>query len=367
MISYEDARKMAENQKYGATGNSDNIDESYIKSLQNNDVQSYMNKIVSNTKVNSNTSSGGGGGGGYKNNYTPLSTQQAYQQASDIVNPQMQQLKNNLILQLQKQRGNDVTSLAQRGQATGGQRQLAEANVSSEEALQGSNILLQGDVAKNQLAEQYMATSKAEADRQNDLQYRQYMDGMNIQRQNRVDDLSENQFNETIRQNNLGQENYLAEFEYQKAQDDIQNAMDEGQLSISQGQLALSEAKFTYEKATANSGNRSTSTTNNGMTDQQMKLEAIKRATDSSGNFDQDIYNQIYRLLGGNVPTSPTYLRPIQKTLLNSIYSLGGNETIPTSTNTSTSNPTENDIYNKYVNGQISQDEYYTQLDKYGY
>lgn len=328
-LTYDEARKIAE-EKYSATGSTSGIDEGYIKAIQNNDLQNYNQKIAAASPKPKKKSSGGNYQNNFQSNYTPMTTQDAYKKAANLIDPQIQQLKNNLILSLSKRRTNDVTDLATRGQAVGGQRQLADANINSEEALQASNIVLQGDIAKNQLAEQYMATANAEAQRQQALEYQQYMDRMNLDRQNRLDTLNEREFSERIRQNEIDQQNYLAELQYTKEQDAIQNALDQGRLSISQAELALSQARFNYEKSRASSGGSSSGSS--GMTDQAIRLEAIRRATDSDGVFDQNMYNQIYKLLSGNTINAPTLTTPIRSALTNSIFSLGRGLTPATTT-----------------------------------
>jgi len=352
-LTYDEARKIGED-RYSTSGSTSGIDEGYIKAIQNNDLQTYNQKLMNATPQRKESSSGG-----FNFNYTPMSQQDAYQKASNIINPQMQQLKNDLILKLSKQRTNNVTDLATRGQAVGGQRQLAEANISSEEALQGSNILLQGDTAKNQLAEQYIATANEEAQRQQALQYQQYMDSMNMDRQNRQDALSESQFNRqfdrTLSQDEIEQQNYEAEVTYKQSQDEIQNALDQGRLSISQAELALSQARFKRDSITSSGGGSSGSgSADKGMTDQEIKLEAIKRATSSDGTFDQNAFNKIYTLLKP-VPF-------IEPRLVN-----GRGTTTSTTTPTATTKPTENDIYNRYASGKITENQYYAELDKYGY
>lgn len=339
-MTYDEARKIAENRKYGVTGNSDNIDEGYIKAIQDDTMQKYSQKLIDSAPKPSNNNGGGNsGGGGFSFNYNPLSTKDAYKRAEGVISPQMQQLKNNLILSMSKQRTNDVTGLAARGQATGGQRQLAEANINSNEALQGSNIMLQGDTAKNQLAEQYIATANEEGQRQQAFQYQQYMDGLNVERQNRSDNLMESQFNQSVRQNETSQQNYLAEIEYSKAQDEIQNALNEDQMTISQAQLALSQAKFNFDKSTYNSGGGSVSSSEpTGMTDEELRVKASGLAEDENGVFDPVLFKSIYSLLkSGSASAPPTLLTPTRSILLkgmNNLLPFNRRISTPKSTNT---------------------------------
>ena len=311
-MTYDEARKIAENRKYGVTGNSDNIDEGYIKAIQDDTMQKYSQKLMDSAPKPSNNNGGGnsgGGGGGFSFNYNPLSTKDAYKRAEGVISPQMQQLKNNLMLSMSKQRTNDVTGLAARGQATGGQRQLAEANINSNEALQSSNIMLQGDTAKNQLAEQYIATANEEGQRQRAFQYQQYMDNINVARQNRQDDLSQAQVGESIRHNDLLQQNYEADVEYQKTQDAIQNALDQDQMSISQALQALSEAKLNFDKSTyrAPSSGGSSYSAPAGMTDEELRVKASGLAEDENGVFDPVLFKSIYSLLkSGSASAPPT-------------------------------------------------------------
>lgn len=332
-MTYEEARKIAEDRKYGVTGSIDNIDEGYIKAIQNSTLQDYTNKIASATRQSAPSYTPSYAP---SQRYTPLSQQDAYQRASNVINPQMQQLKNNLILKLSQQRQNNVSNLASRGQAVGGQRELAEANISSEEALQGSNIMLQGDISKNQLAEQYLADARAEQQRQEALDYQQYMDSINQQNANRQFGLQQDQFGWSKEQAIIDQQNIEAEREFREKEAVIQNAVNQGYLTIAQGDSELSNAKFEWEKKTYTPPSYGGgSSAPQGMTDQEIKLEAIKRATDSSGYFDQATYNRIYRLLSGGTPTSdtaPVLTTPIRSVLLNNMYNLGKPATTPVST-----------------------------------
>ena len=86
---------------------------------------------------------------------------EAYSQASARLSPQIQSIKNTLISKIAKTRETLPQQLSQRGQALGGQRALAEQDISSQEALQMANIGLQGETAKQELAQGIIGQAEA--------------------------------------------------------------------------------------------------------------------------------------------------------------------------------------------------------------
>lgn len=61
-------------------------------------------------------------------------------------------------------------------------------------------------------------------------------------------DLATRKFEESIRQFNIGQENWQRQFTYQQMQDKIQNALAAKRISLEQAQVALQQAKFKAEQ-----------------------------------------------------------------------------------------------------------------------
>jgi hypothetical protein len=74
------------------------------------------------------------------------------------------------------------------------------------------------------------------------LQERQF--NQNVSQQGADNAFRVSQFEESIRQNNISQSNWMQQFTYQQAQDKIQNMLNKGQLSVQQANTSLAKLRF---------------------------------------------------------------------------------------------------------------------------
>ena len=129
-------------------------------------------------------------GGGYKPpqfNYNALSQEEAQTQAGIFVKPQIKLAKNALLERIYGQFKDLPQQLATRGQMTGGQRDLAQQNLTTEQAFGMANIGLQGQQLEQEYAQglldtdaQKQSQARREYDIDVDRAYSSYMDELNL-------------------------------------------------------------------------------------------------------------------------------------------------------------------------------------------
>lgn len=234
--SYEEAEKYVRNNQMAPLFDDYKtraVDKGYVESMMKGDMTPIT--MVSKPKSSdSNTFSRRM----YSRKYPVLSSDEAYSRASKQIDPQIQQIKNNLILRLAQSRQMQLGNLAERGQAVGGARNLAEANLNSEEALQNANIGLQGEMDKRALAEQYIQQSREDARNAEALDYQRAIDKYNMDRQSRMDALEQERQTRSDYAENIGAyaSDYMAEINRIKGDNDPSNDWMVGYLNNARNQ-----------------------------------------------------------------------------------------------------------------------------------
>ena len=161
-------------------------------------------------------------GGGYKPpqfSYDALSRGEAETQAGIFVKPQIKLAKNALLERIYKQFKDLPQQLATRGQMTGGQRDLAQQNLTTEQAFGMANIGLQGQQLEQEYAQglldtdaQKQSQARREYDIDVDRAYSSYMDELNLGLQ-----AEQTQYNKT--QDELDRMTKAEQTEYNKQRD----------------------------------------------------------------------------------------------------------------------------------------------------
>lgn len=122
---------------------------------------------------------------------------------------------------------------------------------------------------------------------------------------------SDRGFEESVRQFNVGQQNWQKEFTFKEMQQKIENALAQKRISIDQAQLALQQARFVADQDANSLDNKIKQAqlevyNQGGMTDADMRSKAAQLATDNYGQFNYETYQQIYDALKGIVSSTTT-------------------------------------------------------------
>jgi len=234
--------------------------------------------------------------------YTGPTAEEAYAQADTRLSPQIQSIKNTLISKIATTRETLPQQLSARGQALGGQRALAEQDISSQEALQMANIGLQGETAKQELAQDIMTQAEAK--------YQQsYQNAFNLWRAEVSDATTQQQINYAQKRDALSDMRYEEEKAWSRNEDnpqvqaqilnnklkmfDLENAPQEQALKIQalQQDLEMGKISLANAKSQANAIDKEV----NGLSADELKFErsladAYKKRGDLDDPLDMDEY-----------------------------------------------------------------------------
>ena len=203
--------------------------------------------------------------------YNSLSQEDANTQAGIFVKPYVKQMRNAVLEKIYTQFKDLPQQLAQRGQALGGQRELAEQNLTTEQAFGLEGAELQGQQMQQDYAQNLMetdATNRSQAigqyNTEVDRAYNSYMDELNMGLQAEA-----TQYNRT--QDELDRMTAAEKVEYQKQRDLIGDA----QWQATQNRLS-------------SSGSGSSSPSGFGLSDYQGRIDDIISGINGNDNIDPD-------------------------------------------------------------------------------
>jgi len=234
--------------------------------------------------------------------YTGPTAEEAYAQADTRLSPQIQSIKNTLISKIAITSETLPQQLSARGQALGGQRALAEQDISSQEALQMANIGLQGETAKQELAQDIMTQAEAK--------YQQsYQNAFNLWRAEVSDATTQQQINYAQKRDALSDMRYEEEKAWSRNEDnpqvqaqilnnklkmfDLENAPQEQALKIQalQQDLEMGKISLANAKSQADAIDKEV----NGLSYDELSSEQNKIKTlQRQGKFDDALFADQY-------------------------------------------------------------------------